>query len=111
MACSVISTSTIKGEGKSFTPEEEQEWSRVVARFDAVCKLAKEKDVEVLIDAEESWIQSTIDAWTENMMHEFNTEKAIIFNTIHTLCGEFQTYAFIPILGCTRFPEFFRHYF
>ncbi|MCB0447276.1 MAG: proline dehydrogenase family protein, partial [Gelidibacter sp.] len=70
-----------KGEGKAFTEEEAQEWNRVVARFNKVCQLAKEKDVEVLIDAEESWMQDAADELCEEMMRLYNTEKPIVYNT------------------------------
>lgn len=70
------------GEGKPLNSEQAQEWSRVVSRFDKVCSYAKEKDVELLIDAEESWIQSTADDLVEEMMQKYNTEKAIVFNTL-----------------------------
>ena len=71
-----------KGEGKPFSDEETQEWNRVVARFNTVCKLAKEKDVEILIDAEESWMQDAADELCEEMMRLYNTEKPIVYNTL-----------------------------
>lgn len=71
-----------KGEGKPFTNAESEEWNRVVARFDAVCKLAKERDVEVLIDAEESWMQDAADELVTQMMQKYNTEKPIVYNTL-----------------------------
>ncbi|WP_418509959.1 proline dehydrogenase family protein [Corallibacter sp.] len=71
-----------KGEGKPFTNAESEEWNRVVARFDAVCKLAKERDVEVLIDAEESWMQDAADELVTQMMQQYNTEKPIVYNTL-----------------------------
>lgn len=71
-----------KSEGKPFTPEEEQEWGRIVNRFHKVCRLAKEKDVEVLIDGEESWMQNAADDLVEEMMRVYNTEKAIVYNTL-----------------------------
>ena len=73
-----------KTEGKDFTHLEQEEWDRVVARFDAVCKLAKEKDVEVLIDGEESWMQDAADDLVEDMMRIYNTDKTIVYNTLQT---------------------------
>ena len=70
------------GEGKSFTASEQEEWDRVVQRFDKVCALAKEKDVKLLIDAEESWMQDAADDLIEEMMRKYNTEKAIVYNTL-----------------------------
>jgi len=71
-----------KSEGIRLSPEEQAEWDRIVNRFRKVCKLAKEKDVEVLIDGEESWMQSSADELVEDMMREFNTEKATVYNTL-----------------------------
>ena len=71
-----------KSEGKPFTKEEEEEWSRIVARYHKVCKLAKENDVEVLIDAEESWTQLAVDDLVEEMMRTYNTGVPIVYNTL-----------------------------
>ena len=73
-----------KGEGKVFTQDEEAEWTRVVERYNKVCMLAKEKDVEVLIDGEESWMQDAADDLVEEMMQLYNTEKPIVYNTLQT---------------------------
>ncbi|WMI67256.1 proline dehydrogenase family protein [Mangrovimonas sp. YM274] len=72
------------GQGKSLTDSEQKEWDRVVERYDTVCKLAKERDVEILIDAEESWMQDAADALVEEMMRRYNTEKPIVYNTLQT---------------------------
>lgn len=69
-------------EGKEFTSEEKVEWDRVVERFHTVCKAAKEKDVPLLIDAEESWMQDAADDLIEELMEIYNKEKAIVFNTL-----------------------------
>jgi proline dehydrogenase len=71
-----------KGEGIPFTDAEQQEWDRVVERFDKVCKLAKAKDVELLIDGEESWMQDAADELCEIMMRKYNKEKPIVYNTL-----------------------------
>lgn len=73
-----------RGEGKELSQKEEEEWQRIVNRFDSVCKLAKERDVEVLIDGEESWMQDAADALCEDMMRRYNTEKPIVYNTLQT---------------------------
>ncbi|SDS38614.1 L-proline dehydrogenase [Formosa sp. Hel1_31_208] len=71
-----------KGEGQFFTQDEQAEWDRIVARFDMVCSLAKSKDVEVLIDGEESWMQDAADALCEDLMRKYNTDKPIVYNTL-----------------------------
>lgn len=70
------------GEGKTLTVEEAAEWHRVLERFDLVCKTAYEKDVALLIDGEESWMQDAADDVVLNMMRKYNKEKAIVFNTL-----------------------------
>ena len=69
-------------EGKTLNDEEQQEWNRVVARFHKVCKTAVKKDVPLLIDAEESWMQKAADELIEELMELYNKEKAIVFNTL-----------------------------
>jgi proline dehydrogenase len=61
---------------------EMDEWSRVVDRMYAICNAAAEKNIGVLIDAEETWIQDPIDRLTMEMMEIFNKEKAVVYNTI-----------------------------
>lgn len=70
------------GEGKTLTVEEADEWHRVLERFDLVCKTAYEKDVALLIDGEESWMQDAADDIVLDMMRQYNKEKAIVFNTL-----------------------------
>ncbi|MEP3836976.1 MAG: proline dehydrogenase family protein [Algibacter sp.] len=69
-----------KNEG--LTALEEQEWQRVISRYELVCKKAKENDVAVLIDAEESWMQKAADSVVTAMMQKYNTEKPIVYNTL-----------------------------
>jgi len=73
-----------KGEGKTFTVDEAAEWSRIVARFNTICSLAKSKDVKVLIDGEESWMQDAADDLIEDMMKLHNKDVAIVYNTLQT---------------------------
>lgn len=70
------------GEKQPLTPEEQVEWNRVVERFDIVCKTAHEKDVALLIDGEESWMQDAADDLVTDMMRKYNKVKAIVFNTL-----------------------------
>jgi len=58
------------------------EWDRVRERMYAICEIAAEKNVGVLIDAEESWIQDPIDRLTMEMMEIFNQQKVVVYNTI-----------------------------
>jgi proline dehydrogenase len=67
--------------GSTLTELEKQEWDKARARVTAICEKAYSAGIPVMIDAEESWIQKTIDALALNMMQRFNTEKAIVYNT------------------------------
>ena len=70
------------GEKKVLTANEQTEWDRVVARFDLVCKTAHEKNVLLLVDGEESWMQDAADDLVGTMMQKYNKDKAIVFNTL-----------------------------
>jgi len=69
-------------ESKILTNEEQEEWNRVVVRFHTVCKIAVKKNVPLLIDAEESWMQKSADELIEELMEVYNKEKSIVFNTL-----------------------------
>lgn len=58
------------------------EWDRVRERMYAICEIASEKNIGVLVDAEESWIQDPIDRLTMEMMEIFNKGKVVVYNTI-----------------------------
>jgi len=70
------------GAKQAFTDSEQAEWDKVIARFDLVCQQAHDKDVALLIDAEESWMQDAADDLVTKMMQKYNTEKPIVFNTL-----------------------------
>ena len=57
---------------------EDAEWERVRERMYDICEVAAEKNIGVLIDAEESWIQDPIDRLSVEMMEIFNREKCIV---------------------------------
>jgi proline dehydrogenase len=80
------------GEKQSLTETEKSEWNRVITRFDKVCKTAFEKDVCLLIDAEESWMQQAADDLVEEMMQKYNKQKAIVFNTLQMYCWDRMDY-------------------
>ena len=70
------------GRGDDLSKEERDEWHRVESRFDTVCKKAKDNGLALLIDAEESWMQDAADELVTKMMQKYNTEKAVVFNTL-----------------------------
>lgn len=66
----------------ALSASEEIEWKKVKDRFELICTTAHQKDVALLIDAEESWMQDAADDLVEEMMRKFNKEKVIVFNTL-----------------------------
>ncbi len=67
---------------EELTDKEQAEWDRIVDRYDQLAKKAKEYDVPLMIDAEETWMQKAADDLVEKMMEKYNTEKPIVFNTL-----------------------------
>ena len=68
----------------NLSEKENIEWSKVKSRYDAICNAALANNVSVLIDAEESWIQSSIDEIYENLILKYNSKKAIVYNTVQS---------------------------
>ncbi|WP_285055777.1 proline dehydrogenase family protein [Pedobacter ginsengisoli] len=60
---------------------EQREFENVKQRCEKICRAAFDKNVPVMIDAEESWIQDTIDQLAMDMMRLFNQKKIIVYNT------------------------------
>ena len=67
---------------ETLTTDEKNEWQRVHERMKRICKTAADKNVGVLVDAEETWIQDPVDVLTVLMMEQFNTSRAVVYNTI-----------------------------
>ncbi|MFI5155883.1 MAG: proline dehydrogenase family protein [Chitinophagales bacterium] len=67
---------------ESLSEEEKAEWQRVHERMFRICRVAAEKKVGVLVDAEETWIQDPVDVLTILMMEHFNKERVIVYNTV-----------------------------
>ncbi len=67
--------------GEPLSVEEEQEYSIVLKRIDALCASASQNNTSIFIDAEETWIQDAIDSITNLMMSRYNKEKVSVFNT------------------------------
>jgi len=79
-----IASTRILKKVSSNEPLDEKEkilFDKSLNRFDKICFTAYKRNVRVLIDAEESWIQNAIDDIVLNMMIKYNKEKAVVFNT------------------------------
>ena len=70
------------GKNVELTTSQKEEWIRVVKRYEEVCQMAFDRNVVIMIDAEESWMQDSTDNLVNEMMEKFNKEKAIVWNTV-----------------------------
>ncbi|MEZ4874952.1 MAG: proline dehydrogenase family protein [Flavobacteriaceae bacterium] len=69
-------------ENKSLNEAESLEWNRIKERYEMICREAHDKNIQLLIDAEETWMQGAADDLCEQMMEKYNKEKAVVFNTL-----------------------------
>ena len=67
---------------QNFSKEDLLEYQKVIERVDTICSVAHKNSIPIFIDAEETWIQNTIDDIVLQMSIKYNREKTIIFNTI-----------------------------
>ena len=68
-------------ENKSLDNNEQGLYDKILSRFDIICNFAHKKGVKILVDAEESWIQDSIDEIVLRMMIKYNKQESIVFNT------------------------------
>ncbi len=66
---------------EKLTDEEKKEAQKFKDRVRTLCQKAYDVNIPILIDAEDSWYQNFIDETVDEMMLEFNKEKAIVYNT------------------------------
>ena len=66
---------------EGFSENDLAAWERVERRVRSICAATAEAGGRVLIDAEESWIQDNIDDLAEDMMADFNRERAVVYTT------------------------------
>ena len=57
------------------------EYRNALKRVDAICYHAAKNGVSVFFDAEESWIQDTLDHLVWLMMKRYNKKKVVVYNT------------------------------
>lgn len=67
--------------GEPFTPKEALAFSKMRDRVDRLCQAAHDLGLKILIDAEESWFQNTIDQLAYEAMAKYNTERCVVYNT------------------------------
>src|ERR1035437_2141754 len=64
--------------GAELNEEEKSEFAKAKSRLNDICYNSFVSKVPIYIDAEHSWIQEAIDRMAEEMMREYNKEKAIV---------------------------------
>ncbi len=67
--------------GESLNKETRREYRSLLKRIDSICHVSAEQGVSVFFDAEESWIQNTIDHLVLLMMRRYNRERVVVYNT------------------------------
>ncbi|WGK64406.1 proline dehydrogenase family protein [Croceiramulus getboli] len=68
--------------GRELSTTEQAEWQRIEKRFDTICAKASDCGISLLIDAEESWMQSAADDLVAKMMAKYNKERVVVYNTL-----------------------------
>ncbi len=66
---------------QTLTREEVMEYRNALKRIDAICYHASNKGIAVFFDAEESWIQDSIDHLVWLMMKRYNKKSVVVYNT------------------------------
>ena len=64
------------------TEKEKLSYEKTRERFHKICETAYNEKVPVFIDAEDSWIQDSIDRLCEEMMEKYNREDVIVYTTL-----------------------------
>jgi len=68
--------------GMPLTSEEQRQWDQIRERYYQLFVAARDNDVPVMVDAEESWMQKAVDDLLEELMLEFNKERPYVVNTL-----------------------------
>lgn len=67
--------------GEKLSKEEQDSFDRTKARVDMLCKTAHDLGLKILIDAEESWFQDTVDELAYEAMAKYNQVRCVVYNT------------------------------
>ncbi|MDX8001087.1 antibiotic biosynthesis protein CarD [Xenorhabdus sp. Reich] len=71
-----------KTKSRTFLEKNSTDWDRILARYEKIFSYANKKSVRIMIDAEQSWIQSAVDKIAINSMINYNKKWPIITLTI-----------------------------
>lgn len=70
-----------KQQGIAFSKKEENAWSKMLHRLDAICLEAARRGMKVYWDAEETWVQDAIDDLVDDLMERYNKTSVTVYNT------------------------------
>lgn len=68
--------------GITLSDYEKSIFEKVKNRFHEIASYASLKKIKLLVDAEESWLQNSVDEIVLELMNIYNKENVIVFNTI-----------------------------
>ena len=68
--------------GRELEHHEKESWQAALERIEKIFTLAHSYGTPVLVDAEESWMQDSVDHVCEEFMAKYNTDRAIVYTTL-----------------------------
>jgi proline dehydrogenase len=73
------------------TTDEQEAYQQIKSRLDMLCRTAHDLHVKIFVDAEESWIQDTIDMLVYEAMSRYNRQQPIVYNTYQMYRSDMYT--------------------
>jgi len=67
--------------GTGLTREEERQMKRMIQRINTIIEHAEDRNVRVMVDAEQTYFQTAISRLAIEMQRLFNKDRALVFNT------------------------------
>ena len=87
----------------ALTEEEGEQFKNMLSRIHTVFQAAKDMDVRVMVDAEQTYFQPAISRITMEMMTKYNREKAVVFNTYQCYLKEAYNNLILDLEQSDRF--------
>ena len=91
----------------ALTEEEGEQFKNMLSRIHTVFQAAKDMDVRVMVDAEQTYFQPAISRITMEMMTKYNKEKAVVFNTYQCYLKEAYNNLILDLEQSDRFGNIF----
>lgn len=67
---------------EQLTSEEKKDFEKLEKRVEIICKRAAETGTPIFVDAEDSWLQDSIDELVMKMIRRYNKKEAVVYNTL-----------------------------